>query len=70
MNTEQIGSLIINKDGTVLCGFKKGFHYRNFEACVSVLVLNKRDKFEQNADKKEYNEKYKNKPEYYHVMPY
>lgn len=32
--------------------------------------INKRDKFEQNADKKEYNEKYKNKPEYYHVMPY
>ena len=45
MNTEQVGSLFINKDGTVLCGFKRGFHYRSFEACVSVLVLNKRDKF-------------------------
>ena len=45
MNTEQVASLFINKDGMVLCGFKKGFHYKSFEACVSVLVLNKRDKF-------------------------
>lgn len=34
------------------------------------LWIDKRDKFEKNADKKEYEIKYKDKPEYYHVMPY
>ena len=31
--------------------------------------IEKRDKFEQNADRKEYEIKYKNKPEHYNVMP-
>lgn len=32
--------------------------------------LEKRDKFEKNADVNEYNKKYKNKPNNYNVMPY
>ena len=32
--------------------------------------LNKRDDFEKNANKDEYNRKYKNKPDSYNVMPY
>lgn len=32
--------------------------------------LEKRDKFEKNPNKDEYNKKYREKPEYYHVMPY
>ena len=34
------------------------------------MWIDKRDKFEKNVDKKEYEIKYKDKPEYYHVMPY
>ena len=52
MNLEQIGSLWIDNEGIVFCGFKKGFHYRNFEACISVLMLNKRDKFVVVEEKK------------------
>ena len=52
MNLEQVGSLWFGKEGTLLCGFKKGFHYKTFEACIGVLKVNKRDKFVVVEEKK------------------